>query len=163
MTTSEEVLDELRRRVEIRRQEGKYPPGLEQQLEAEFVAILEVVHRGKDEVEHIAHEITRLRDEINSLNGVVTAQSRIPGGSLFHRFVGKIVGRQTRGLAQQTQEALRRQLDLLELFQKQFRVQRDADTRVLHQLEGAIRDRLMMIDALTEAVLELERKASSGR
>jgi len=161
MTTSEEVLTELRRRVEVRRQEGKYPPDLERQLEAEFASILEVVHRGEDEVDHIAHLVTVLRQEVLSLNGLVTNQSRIPGGRLYHRVVGKIVGRQTRGVAQQTQVALQRQLDVIELIQRQLRAQRDADVRVLHQIETAIRDRLMMVDALAESVLELERKATT--
>lgn len=158
MTTSEEILAELQRRVEQRRQEGKYPPGLEQQLEAEFEAILEVVHRGEDEIDHIAHLIGVLRSELLSLNGLITPQSRIPFGRTFHRIVGRLVGRQTRGVAQQAQVALQRQLDLVELVQKQLRSQRDADMRVLHQLEIAMRDRLMMVDALAEAVLELERK-----
>lgn len=160
MAYSEKVLDELRVRVERRRQEGKYPPGLEEQLEAEFDAILEVVHRGQDSVLHIAHVIEQLRSEIPSVNGVIGSQSRIPGGRLFHRLVGRLVGRQTRGVAQQTQAALGRQLDLMEIINYQLRAQRDADVRVLHQLETAIRDRLMMVDALAEAVLELERKAS---
>ena len=160
MTTSEEVLEELKRRVTVRRQEGKYPPGLEDQLEAEFAAILEVVHRGEDEVGHIAHVISEVRAEVSALNGIVTPQSRIPGGSLFHRLIGRVVARQTQGVAQQTQAALLRQLEIVELLQKQLRMQRDADVRVLHQLETAMRDRLMMIDALAEAVLELERKSS---
>lgn len=160
MTTSEEVLAELNRRVELRRQEGKYPPDLERQLEAEFAAILEVVHRGEDEVDHIAHLINELRVELLSLNGLVAPQSRIPGGGLYHRLVGRLVGRQTRGVAQQTQKALQRQLDLLDLVQHQLRAQRDADVRVLHQLETGMRDRLMMVDALAESVLELERKVS---
>lgn len=158
MTTSEEVLEELRRRVNVRRQEGKYPPGLEEQLEAEFAAILEVVHRGEDEIGHIAQLISEVRGEISALNGVVTTQSRILGGSLFHRLIRRLVARQTQGVAQQTQAALLRQLEIAELVQRQLRMQRDADARVLHQLETAMRDRLMMIDALAEAVLELERK-----
>ena len=161
MTTSEEVLAELRKRVQARRQEGKYPPDLERQLEAEFAAILEVVHRGEDEVDHIAHLINELRIEILSLNGLISPQSRIPGASVIHRGIGKLVSRQTRGVAQQTQHALQRQLDLLDLVQKQLRAQRDADVRVLHQLETAMRDRLMMVDALAESVLELERKLES--
>lgn len=159
MTTSEEVLAELQRRVEQRRQEGKYPPGLEQQLEAEFEAILEVVHRGEDEVDHIAHLVNILRGELLSLNGLITPQSRIPFGRMFHRLVGRLVGRQTQGVAQQAQRAFQRQLDLIELVQKQLRAQRDADVRVLHQLETAMRDRLMMVDVLAESILELERKA----
>ena len=75
--------------------------------------------------------------------------------------MGKLVGRQTRGVAQQTQVALQRQLDVMELIQRQLRAQRDADVRVLHQIETAIRDRLMMVDALAESVLELERKATT--
>jgi len=161
MTTSEEVLTELRRRVENRRQEGKYPPDLERQLEAEFAAILEVVHRGEDEVDHIAHLVAVLRQEVSALNGLISTQSRFPGGRAYHRIVGKLVGRQTRGVAQQTQVALQRQLDVIDLIQKQLRAQRDADVRVLNQVETAIRDRLMMIDALAESVLELERRASA--
>lgn len=159
MTTSEEVLAELQRRVEQRRQEGKYPPGLEQQLEAEFEAILEVVHRGEDEVDHIAHLVNILRGELLSLNGLITSQSRIPFGRTFHWVVGRLVGQQTQGVAQQAQKAFQRQLDLIELVQKQLRAQRDADVRVLHQLETAMRDRLMMVDVLAESILELERKA----
>lgn len=161
MGTSEEVLNELHRRVNRRRQEGKYPTGLEDQLEAEFKSILEVVHRGQDEVERICHLIEELRASLVMLNGVTSPESRIPGGKLFHRTIARLVARQTRGVAQQTQLAITRQLDVLDLVAKQLRAQRDADVRVLHQLEHAMMDRLMMVDALAEAIIELERKVDS--
>lgn len=158
MTTFDEVLDTLRSRVAQRRQEGKYPPGLEQQLQAEFAAILEVVHRGEDEVDHIGHVLRQVRIEAESLHNRPSFQSRIPGGALVHKLIWRLLGRHIQAASEQTYVAVGRQIDLLELVHEQLRIQRDADLRVLNQLEYAIRDRLMMIDVLAEAIVEIERK-----
>lgn len=160
---SEEVIAELRRRVAERRAAGKYPPGLEQQLTAEFDAIMSVVHRGGDSVDEISRSIEQLRREIEHVNGLIIPDSRIPGGGIYHRLVGRLVGRQTRGVATQVREALRTALATLELMRRQLQEQRDADSRVLNQVTHLTLDRLMMIDVLAEAVVELERKAAQGR
>jgi len=161
MEQLDDVLQELEARVARRRIEGKYPPGLERQLEAEFVAILEVVHRGDDSIGAIFQILAELREETRTLTGGFSSHSRIPGGSIVHRLIARVFGRPTRIVAQQVQSVLSRQLDLVEMMGNQFRIQRDADTRVLNQLEIAMRDRLMMVDALAEAILELERRMAS--
>jgi hypothetical protein len=162
MTTSKEIIDELERRVAQRRQEGKYPVGLEQQLEAEFKAIMDVVHRGSDVLGDVQHLLNRCREELASLQNPVSAKSRLPGFGAIHWIVGKLVGRQTSAITLRVQATLETQQDVLELLLKQLEIQQGTDVRVLNQLSHAMQDRLMMIDALAQSVIELERKVAKG-
>jgi hypothetical protein len=57
---------------------------------------------------------------------------------------------------------LETQQDVLELLLKQLEIQQGTDVRVLNQLSHAMQDRLMMIDALAQSVIELERKVTKG-
>ena len=163
MTTSTEIIEELERRVAQRRQEGKYPLGVEQQLEAEFKAIIDVVHRGTDMVGDLSLLLEEAQKKVDVLNGLISPKSRVPFGSLYHRLVGRLFGHHTRGVANQAREALEMQMRALDLIRLQMQQQRDNDSRILNQLGHAMRDRLMMVDVLAEAVVELERKVSLGQ
>lgn len=160
---SAEVVAELQRRVAERRLAGKYPVGLEQQLSAEFDAIMSVVHRGGDSIDEIDEAINRLEGEVERINGLIDPSSRIPGGSLYHRAIGRFAGRHTRGVATQVREAMRTEIQVLRIVKRQLQQQRDTDARVLNQVTHLMMDRLMMIDVLAEAVVELERKSRDTR
>lgn len=162
MTTSTEIIAELENRVARRRQEGKYPVGLEQQLEAEFKSIMDVVHRGNDVLGDVKFLLDRCRDELASLQEPVSAKSRIPGFALIHWVIGKLVGRHTTAITLRIRATLETQQEVLELLLKQLEIQQGTDVRVLNQLGHAMQDRLMMIDALAQSVLELERKVAEG-
>lgn len=161
MTSTNDVLAEIEARVAARRQEGKYPIGLEEQLEAEFRNILEVVHRGENVLGDIQKLLDECRQDIEKLNGRVSSKSRIPGFGIVHFVIGKLVGRQTTSLAIQVKQTLEKQEQILELMFRQFEIQQGTDVRVLNQLSRAIQDRIMMIDVLAESVLELEKKVST--
>ena len=155
MAENEEILRELTRRVEQRRQEGRYPVGLEQQLSAEFDAILSVVHRGDDTISRIHFTISQLAEDLGGRNSGVDTQSRLPGISIVHKLFRKLSLRHTR-------RALRLIEESLTLIEQQLLQQRETDSRVMKQLEHVVMDRILMVDVLAEAVLELERKAGSG-
>jgi hypothetical protein len=152
---TEKVLAEINSRVAQRRQEGRYPVGLEQQLSAEFDAILSVVHRGDDTIGEIRRITKLLSEDLGGVNSWQDTQSRIPGISFVHKLVRKLSRRHTQ-----------RALDLIEealiLVEKQLTQQRETDSRVMKQLEHAVMDRILMVDVLAEAVLELERKVRPG-
>ena len=152
---TEKVLAEINSRVAQRRQAGRYPVGLEQQLSAEFDAILSVVHRGDDTIGEIRRITKLLSEDLGGVNSWQDTQSRIPGISFVHKLVRKLSRRHTQ-----------RALDLIEealiLVEKQLTQQRETDSRVMKQLEHAVMDRILMVDVLAEAVLELERKVGPG-
>ena len=155
MVNNEAVLRELAKRVELRRQEGRYPIGLEQQLSAEFEAILSVVHRGDDTISEI-HRVSRLlTDDLNGLNSIHDTKSRIPGIVFVHRILRRLSLRHTR-------RALVLIDEIVALIEKQLTQQRETDSRVMKQLEHVVMDRILMVDVLAEAVLELERKVGPG-
>lgn len=155
MVNNEAVLRELAKRVELRRQEGRYPIGLEQQLSAEFEAILSVVHRGDDTISEI-HRVSRLlTDDLNGLNSIHDTKSRIPGIVFVHRILRRLSLRHTR-------RALVLIEEIVALIEKQLTQQRETDSRVMKQLEHVVMDRILMVDVLAEAVLELERKVGPG-
>ena len=155
MVNNEVVLRELAKRVELRRQEGRYPIGLEQQLSAEFDAILSVVHRGDDTISRIQFTLSQLAEDLGGQNGGVDTQSRLPGVSIVHKLFRKLSLRHTR-------RALRLIEESLTLIEQQLLQQRETDSRVMKQLEHVVMDRILMVDVLAEAVLELERKVGSG-
>jgi hypothetical protein len=155
MANNEVVLRELAKRVELRRQEGRYPIGLEQQLSAEFDAILSVVHRGDDTISRIHFTLSQLAEDLGGQNGGVDTQSRLPGVSIVHKLFRKLSLRHTR-------RALRLIEESLSLIEQQLLQQRETDSRVMKQLEHVVMDRILMVDVLAEAVLELERKVGSG-
>ena len=155
MVNNEAVLRELAKRVDLRRQEGRYPIGLEQQLSAEFEAILSVVHRGDDTISEI-HRVSRLlTDDLNGLNSIHDTKSRIPGIVFVHRILRRLSLRHTR-------RALVLIEEIVALIEKQLTQQRETDSRVMKQLEHVVMDRILMVDVLAEAVLELERKVGPG-
>ena len=155
MAQNEEILRELTRRVQQRRQEGRYPTGIEEQLSSEFDAILSVVHRGDDIISRIHGAILQLAEDLSGQNSRFDTQSRIPGIGILHRVVRKLSLRHTR-------RALKLVEETLSLIEKQLLQQRETDSRVMKQLEHVVMDRILMVDVLAEAVLELERKVGSG-
>jgi hypothetical protein len=160
MVTSEDVIATLKERVDKRRQEGKYPIGLEQQLEAEFKNIMDVVHRGTDVLGDVKRLLEQCRSELINLQRPVSAKSRFPGFGVVHWIIGKLVGRQIVGISSRVRATLETQQEVLELLLKQLEIQQGTDVRVLNQLSHAMQDRLMMIDVLAQSVIELERKGS---
>jgi hypothetical protein len=162
MVTSESVIAVLQDRVRQRRLEGKYPPGLEQQLEAEFKNIMDVVHRGNDVLGSVEALLNQCKKEIETLTEPVSAKSRIPGFGLVHWVINKLVGRQTFAVTSRVRRTLETQQQVLELLLKQLEIQQGADVRVLNQLSHAMQDRVMMIDVLAQSVIELEQKVSKG-
>ena len=155
MAKNEEILRELTRRVQQRRQEGRYPMGLEQQLSSEFDAILSVVHRGDDTISQIHAVIQTLTNEVVDVRGETATRSRRLGGRLIHVLVRKLSRRHT-------QRAFELTIESLELVVKQLIQQRETDSRVMKQIEHVVMDRILMVDVLAEAVLELERKVGPG-
>jgi hypothetical protein len=155
MTNNEELLKELTRRVQLRRQEGRYPAGLEQQLSAEFDEILSVVHRGDDTISEIRRITRLLTEDLGGFNSGEDTQSRIRGITLVHKLVRKLSRRHT-------QRALNLIEEVVILIEKQLTQQKETDSRVMKQLEHAVMDRILMVDVLAEAVLELERKVGPG-
>jgi hypothetical protein len=74
MNLPKSIQEELQRRVLENRQLGKYPVGLEEQLEADFKAIMEVVHGregqlfiGEPEIAHLGQMIESLEKQITEI------------------------------------------------------------------------------------------------
>lgn len=143
MIDTDEIVAEIRRRVAQRRDEGKYPIGLEEQLDAEFNAILAVVHRGSQEL----HEIGRLLDELDaSIKRLAQRKgrrkSKLDGDVLL--------------------EVLQTQSRILKVQSNALERLRHGDLESLSQLNQLMRERLMMIDPIAEAVVNLESQMRRG-
>jgi hypothetical protein len=155
----EQVLAEIRDDVAKKRSEGLYPPGLEQELEAEFKTILSHTKRG---ITDRAAEIERLSKEIrrneNEITGLTPVHSRIPGISIFHRIVRRLIARQTMGLASQVRAYEESKLRLLEILAEHGRSQEDSDQRLVQSLAKHVLDRIAVVDHLSIIVTELEAR-----
>ncbi|HUI47262.1 MAG TPA: hypothetical protein VL119_01100, partial [Acidimicrobiia bacterium] len=102
------LLGALRDRVERRRIDGMYPPGLESDLEEHFRRLT------GNRPPTAAFLLSEIDDAVNDLahfayqREVISAESRLPGGTTLHRAIAKGVGRQIQGVLDQTQDQSQR-------------------------------------------------------
>ena len=155
----DKVLAEIRDDVARKRAEGKFPPGLEQELEAEFQTILSFTQRGViDRTAEIVALSNTIRHSTSEISGLTPTTSRIPGLSLIHRIIRRLVARQTMGLAAQVRASEESKVRLLELLAVQSKAHEDADQRLVESLSKHVLDRVAVIDHLAILVTELETK-----
>ena len=156
--TTEGLITELQKRVRERRAAGDYPLGLEAQLQEEFKNVLETTHRGHRSINHLEARMHMVRESITQVKGVAVVKSRIPGGSLFHRFIRRLIRRHVSQLANETRIALKRIESVLEEFETLIKQQQSNDERLLNQTLSGVLDKLAVVDTLSEMVVELESR-----
>jgi 2-polyprenyl-3-methyl-5-hydroxy-6-metoxy-1,4-benzoquinol methylase len=108
----DDVLADIRERVKGRRRTGVYPPGLETDLEAHFQRV--VVDRVAPERSVVAARYSRLATMPAFNPARIPTKSKMPGGGMVHRLIGRLVHRQTQGVLEQVQEFA---TDVRELFE----------------------------------------------
>jgi SAM-dependent methyltransferase len=111
--TTEELLVELRRRVEQRRQGGEYPLGLEDELDARFRRIASQ-HVG--DIETVRVRLLHLESTLGFAVDRIPTGSEQPAGELAHKVIRKAFSRQTQGVFEQLRpfaEAVRDALSAL--------------------------------------------------
>jgi O-antigen chain-terminating methyltransferase len=96
---SEELLARLRQRVEERRQQGSYPPGLEDELDAGFQRL--TAHRQGD-LEAVRVALLHIESTLGFSVARIPTGSDQPGGELAHKALRKAFGRQAQGILEQT-------------------------------------------------------------
>ena len=143
----DDVIAQLRARVEERRRSGAYPDGLERDLEEHFRRI--VAHRASPDFTDVRARVAALEERSRFSAERIHAQSQVPGGQALHRAVGKAVARQTQGVLDQVQhyadgvgEVLRALVAALE----------DPEGHVHADLVG-------QLDAVLERLAKTERRA----
>ncbi len=155
----EQIIADVRDDVARKRADGSYPVGLEEELEAEFRTILTHGRRG---VTDRNAEVSRLIDEIRQagteISGLTPVSSKIPGMSLVHRVIRRLIARQTMGLASQVRFLEDRQLQLLRIIADQGKAMEDADTSLAAGLSKHVMDRIAVIDHLSILVTEFETR-----
>jgi len=156
--STESLIAELQRRVEERRAVGDYPVGLEAQLEQEFKNILETTHRGHRSFGHLEVRMHNVRESITRIHGMGGVDSKVPGGSLFHRIIRRLVRRHVSQLAKETRISLERIEIVLQEFETLIKQQQSNDERLLNQTLSSVLDKLAVIDTLGEMVIELESR-----
>jgi len=130
------LLAELRARVDQRRRDGFYPPGLEQELETHFEQIVgdrpPTPSFTMDELETAVAEL----QQYGYSRGRISIDSKLPGGSTMHRAIGKAIARQVQGVLDQAQDQSRRVAHTLTLLVDVTNTLTEAyDTRVVQQLD----------------------------
>ena len=107
---TQELVEELRRRVDERRRTGAYPVGLEENLDSHFRRI--VAQRTGD-VEMAKAAVARVQSTIAFTRARIPVGSDVPAGAFAHRAVGKLVSRQTQGVLEQVEDFANAVLDAL--------------------------------------------------
>lgn len=97
------LLDRLRSKVDQRRRDGEYPPGLEEELAEHFRRIAGSTLR--EERPSVRRQLDQVRLPAADPARVAAATSSgLPGGAAIHTTVSRLVSRQTAGVLAQVQE-----------------------------------------------------------
>src|SRR5437763_1545788 len=91
----------LRAKVEQRRQQGVYPPGLEDELDQHFRRI--AAHRVIPDFSAVEQALAAMEAKATFSVGRIATASGVPGGQLVHRLLAKALRRQTEGILAQVQ------------------------------------------------------------
>ena len=154
----DQLISGLKQRVEERRQSGDYPLGLEEQLEAEFKIIMAAVRRDEIDTSELGRRVKSVEHANAAIHSSAESASRLPGGSLVHRVVGRMVRRHTSALEVSTRALGIEVARALHEVHHMIDVQREADERQLHDILGSVMDRLAVIDHLAASVVRLEAR-----
>jgi len=132
----EQLLSTLRERVERRRLDGAYPPGLEADLAEHFRRLTGDRPPSPayllNELDQALEAVTTYHFHRRELN----TSSRVPGGSLVHRAFAKGVAREMQSVLDQAQEQSQRVARAMALVARATSLLADAyDKRVLQQLD----------------------------
>ena len=130
------LLQTLRDRVEYRRNEGSYPPGLEADLDNHFAHLTDTRPASAsfvlDELDEALGEVQRFAFD----RARIPTESRMPGGTTVHRTIAKGVSRQIQGVLEQAQDQSHKVARALALMAQATSLLADSfDTRMLQQLD----------------------------
>jgi SAM-dependent methyltransferase len=98
----DELIAQLRAKVEERRAAGEYPAELEADMAAHFRRISS--HRMAPNLDELETALDRLRTLLDFRAENIPVESRLPGGSGLHKTMAKLQARQITGALQQVQE-----------------------------------------------------------
>jgi SAM-dependent methyltransferase len=139
------VVDRLRSTAEVRRKEGLYPAGLEEDLDAHFRRI--AAHRVEPDLSRLDELVERVRALPGLSTERISPASDLPGGASLHRAVARLTDRQVQGVLEQVQ-------DVVSALQAVVGELADALRRPNTHLHP---DLLGQVDALQERLTALER------
>ena len=149
----DDLVTQLRARVEARRRAGDYPAGLEEELSAHFHRILHQ-RREPRPLPDLEGPLQAARRALPLQASRIPVESGLPGGEVVHKAVGRVVGRQTQGTLQQVQAFAQPVYAVLEAL--------TAAVEELHRVVHA--DIAQSLDALYDRLAALERMlADKGR
>ena len=143
-----DVQAEIERRVAEFRRQGRYPLGLEQQLEAEFTAMMETLHARRDVVHDLGPELRNLGEATRIL------REKFDKSSVKHS--SRKTNESVREVAEIALLALDHTATLFKALIDEFELMRSEDERILRRIEHYIRDRVVMVDVLAQAIIDLE-------
>jgi SAM-dependent methyltransferase len=98
----DDLVSELRARVEARRASGFYPEGLEEEMTEHFQRIL-TQRRSPRRLPDIRRAVQESGRALPLAAERIGDDSGMPGGQLVHKAVARLVGRQTQGIIEQVQ------------------------------------------------------------
>src|SRR5947207_9725942 len=98
----DDLVAQLRARVESRRRAGAYPAGLEEEMTAHFRRILHQRREARP-MPDLAGPVHAAGEALPIQAAKIPLESGLPGGQALHKAIAKVVGRQTQGTLQQVQ------------------------------------------------------------
>jgi SAM-dependent methyltransferase len=147
----DDLVAQLRARVEARRRAGAYPEGLEEEMTAHFRRIL---HQRRDArpMPDLAGPVQAAGRALPIQASKIPVESGLPGGEVLHKAIARIVGRQTSGALQQVQA-----------FAQPVQAALEALTAAVQELNRVVSaDVAQSLDALYERQAMLERALAAA-
>jgi 2-polyprenyl-3-methyl-5-hydroxy-6-metoxy-1,4-benzoquinol methylase len=147
----DELVAQLRTRVESRRRAGAYPAGLEEEMSAHFRRILHLRRETRPSPD-LAGPVRAAAQALPIEASKIPLESGLPGGQALHKAIARLVGRQTQGALEQVQA-----------FAQPVHAALEAITAALQELDRAINvDIAQSLGSLYERQAAQERVLSAA-
>ncbi len=157
--TITELMERIKNEVAAKRLDGSYPPGLEAQLEAEFDSIMaQTSQKRQSRLQDFVNRIEVLRSKAKAVTDRTDTQSRLPGGTLFHKSCELLTRRQFRGLSNQIRDLNLETIQIIEDLCIQVESSTNFENDLARELSMIVLDKIAIVDHLVFSLENMNQR-----
>jgi hypothetical protein len=153
------ILADVKRQIEDLRLSGRYPPGLEAELEAEFreiMALTKLINLGR--LDKVDEQLGNVQASLAALSSPARTDSRALLGRAVHSVINRIVGRPFSDISKRAAHAIEQLVAAQSLIVEELRSRDGVEDHVANAMAKHVLERVAVVEHLAILIVELEAR-----
>lgn len=159
----ENLQDEVKRRVALRREHGLYPVGMEHELEKQFKYLTSLGRRLQIDHDRLRLSVEKLQRSVELPVPAVSRRSKWPFGSFVHRVIQNSARRMYEPEKRRTDGILASMLDVLNELCDALSKLDALERKKSFVLSNEVLSRLSLLDNISSRLTDLESRPSPNK